>query len=258
MSDTSSPSYKTISFGGLGDSFIVWLKLHQIFSGDEFESNHHLFVESNPVTCELIKEYAEMHYKFDCEVICDKNYQESFHSGKWPDRRIINTTWHGDYPFPGPDGIRLMDDFAKHFAIFGGITRTHDVCIQVAAGANSSRHWKFDPRKLRDLLESKGHRVALVGTAEEYKEDDEPSNYVCKTNLRDSTHIVNFSKVYCGLSGFHTYNSLSKGHRNIHLEESPEHNAHYIHPSWEEYRYGIKYGSLSEVIAGLRHWGIEV
>jgi len=252
---------RTISFGGLGDAFIVGLKLNQLASEEDiykYEAEiQHLFVESNPKTLELIKEHVAMFWTskyFKFEFDCDSNYQESYFNGKWLNCRPLNTTWHGEYHFPQPDGIKLTDDFAT---LLHSRKPKYDVCIQVAAGTNSSRHWKFDPRKLRNLLKSKGYKVALVGTDEEYKED-ESDNFVCETDLVGSINVVANCEIYCGLSGFHSYQSMARGIKNVHLEESSEHNAHYIHPSWEKNRYGIKHGSLSEVIAGLRHWGVEI
>lgn len=248
---------KTISFGGLGDAYIVWLKLRQLTDNME-EDHHHLFVESNPTTCDLIREFAEKCYNFKFDVECDPNYQSNFFSHKWEGRRPINTAWDGNYHFPGNDNIKLMKKWAfmPNSPLPDQIYK-YDVCIQVAAGVNSNRCWKFDPRRLRDLLKSKGYKVSLVGTAEEYKED-EPFNFVGKTSLNQSYGVVALSKIYCGLSGFHTYSSLSQRIRNIHLEESEEHNKHYIHPDWNEFRYGIKIGSMAEVIAGLRHWRLEI
>lgn len=248
---------KTISFGGLGDAYIVWLKLRQLTNNME-DDHHHIFVESNPVTCKLIQEFAERCYRFKFDVECDPSYQQSFFSGKWIGRRPINTAWGGFYNFPGNDNIKIEEEWA--FVPRPQIPESaykYDICIQAAAGANSTRHWKFDPRKLRNILKAKGYRVALVGTAEEYKED-EPFNFVCKTDLNESIGVVSLSKIYCGLSGFHSLHSLSKRIRNVHLEESTEHNKHYLHPAWEPYRFGINHGSMAEVIAGLRHWEIEI
>lgn len=252
---------KTISFGGLGDSFIVSRKLYQEFTFDEID---HLFVESNQKTLDLIKEFTEQKcffgekHKFQFE--CDPDYQTNFNTGKWKDRFSLNTTWHGLYRFPRPDGITLRENYAN---IKTSRILDFDVCLQVAAGAQSSRHWRFDVFMLKEILESKGYKVCLVGSdpqfaSHEYCLPQEiKNNFVCKTDLHTSALIIRSSKVYCGLSGFQTYFSLACGIPNVHLEESAEHNSHYIHPSWEKNRYGIRVGSLNEVIQGLRHWGIK-
>lgn len=255
---------KTWSAGGLGDAFIVGCKLNQYYYTDICKTGsplNHLFVESNPKTCELIQEYINYFWdskNFQFEVECDPNYQESYFQGKWKDRSPINTSVNGEYHFPGPDGIVLNETFANiHKLARTPKEKKFDVCIQVAGGVNSNRGWKFDPDVLATILNVKGYQAALVGTAKEF-ESNESYNFVNKTSLGGTLDIVRSSKIYCGVSGFLTYTSLAFGIKNLHLEESPEHNKHYIHDSWNKDRYGLKYGSLQEVIGGLRHWGIEL
>ncbi len=254
----SETKLKTWSAGGLGDAFIVGCKLNQLFCNfSKIDHINHLFVESNPKTLELIKEYVNYFWdskRFHVDFKCDPDYQKSYFEGKWADYQPINTKIDGKYRFPGPDGIELKEDFAT---IRNNVSKRFDVCIQVAAGVKSNRKWKFDVFVLKNLLEKKGYEVALVGTSEEFQ-NDQRNNFVCKTDLGQSIDIVAASKIYVGLSGFHTFHSLARGIKNVHLEESPEHNVHYLHKSWEKNRYGIKHGSLAEVIAGLRHWGVEI
>ena len=251
---------KTISFGGLGDAFIVGCKLDQffytkLFHKDDSAKIEHLFVESSEKTCSLIREYVDAfwnssHFSFDVE--CDPDYQKNWYAGKWKDRKYFNTTWHGNYRFPGNDNERLQETFA---ALRTKKEPKYDVCIQVAAGTNSTRSWKFDVFRLRNILKASGRKVALVGTAEKFIDKD-PFNFVCKTSLKESIDVVSKSSIYMGLSGFHTYHSLARGIPNVHVEESPDHNFHYIHPSWEKSRYGIKHGSLNEVFDALKYWKI--
>ena len=250
---------KTISFGGLGDAFIVGCKLDQFYTKllkkDSGAKIEHLFVESSEKTCSLIREYVEAFWnssRFNFNVECDPDYQNNWYAGKWKDRKYFNTTWHGVYRFPGNDTESLETTFAT--------LRTkkdpkYDVCIQVAAGANSTRSWKFDVIRLRNILKAYGLKVALVGTAEKFVDED-PFNFVCKTNLKESIDRVSESKLYIGLSGFHTYHSLARGIPNIHCMESQQHNFHYIHPSWEPYRFEVKHATLSEVFDGLKHWKV--
>ena len=242
---------KTCSMGGCGDAFIVSLKINQLEQKEGIQVKN-LFIESNEKACSLIKEFVGNKH----DVLCDPDYQNNYFNGKYQDFRPINTAWSGVYHFPGPDGIQLEDKFAK---LDNNKEKVYDICMQVSAGTHSSRHWKFSNLfKFRDLLKSRGHRVVLVGSDEKYQERDDEDNFVCKTNLQESMDVVDKSKVYVGLSGFHTYRSLAQGTKNIHLEESDIHNYHYLHPSWKDNRYGIKIGSPSEIIQGLRYWGFEI
>lgn len=252
---------KTVSFGGLGDSFIVGCKLNQLMNYYKNENLNHLFVESNQKTLDLIKEYMDVQtfwpfkYKFSGE--CDENYQINFNKGKWSDRAPINTKWDGIYHFPGDDGIKLEEKYVD-LKNQDSKDKIFDVCFQVAGGVSGIRQWKFNIFKLKEMLENKGYCAALIGTNPKFYRENDPRNFVSKLDLPGSMEIVKRSRIYCGLSGFHTYWSLACGTKNIHDEESDEHNSHYIHPSWEKFRYGIKYGSLYEVVSGLRYWGIEV
>lgn len=251
---------KTISFGGLGDSFIVSCKLNQLLRKENPKKIEHIFVEGSEKTCDLIKEFTDFYRpsnKIEMKVEYDSEYQKSFYEGKWRGRRYINTSWHGDYHFPGSDNICLEDEFAYFPKFPPSINYQNDICIQVAAGTNSTRGWKFDVLRLRNVLKARGLRVALVGTAKEFVDDD-PFNFVCKKDLRGSVAAVSNTGVYMGLSGFHTYWSLAANIPNIHVEESEAHNAHYIFSGWEKFRYGIKYGSLNEVVRGLKYWGSKL
>lgn len=253
---------KTIAFTGMGDAFIVSLKLLKLYHAAKQQIQiDHLFVESNQRALDLIKEWLDgfcnnnPDFKFSYE--CDPNYEQNWHAGKWSDRKGINTSICGDYHFPEKDGIALSEQDVSNFRPSGSIY-LWDVTVQCSAGAKSDRHWKFDVKQLVKLLRNKNLKVAIIGSDDKYYDEKDKDNYVNKVDIKESSKIIDLSNVYVGLSGFQTYRSLMRGVKNVHLEESEQHNRHYLHPTTEKFRYGIKFGSLQEVIQGLRYWGINV
>ncbi len=248
----------TISFGGVGDAFIVSLKLLKLLHTKPVYSKiNHLFVESNQKALDLMKDWFSKGWgnsNITFEFECDANYEYNFLNSKWPNKHHLNTSVSGQYKFPGDDNI-VVDT-----CVFRpeGFPQTHDVVIQCSAGVNSNRKWKFDLKQLVSLLRNKNLDVAIVGSDPKYFDEKDEDNFVNKVGIKESAKIVDSAGVYIGLSGFHTYRSLCRGVPNIHFEESEEHNKHYISSAWEEFRYGIKYGTIQEIISGLRHWGINV
>lgn len=248
---------KTVSFGGLGDSVIVVLKLNQLLSENpEIQHINHLFIESNQKTLDWIKEY--MIYTFNTVKLsfnfeCAEDYQDRYLAGKWCDRKPINTSWHGEYHFPWEDKILIQSEFATIKKEL--IQPKWDVCLQVSAGANSDRNWKFHPFDFRKIVERMGYKCVLVGTDERYAKhkDFQHRDNFCDPDgsITQTLNVVNQSKIIISLSGFLTYHSLMIGKDVIHLEESEEHVKHYLHPVWKINRFGIKYPVLSEVVSEL-------
>ena len=256
--NTMSDKVKYISFGGLGDSYIVFLKLREkLLDGEKIDWLH---IESNDIVPTCINDYIYL-FRFIFPELTEENfivlaykienYQQAFRANMWPSRFPINTSVLGKYHYPGPDS-GLMNGIVKN-----PFEQKYDVCIQTSAGAKSNRKWNFDILTFIKFLRAKGLKVAVVGSDIKYKTVTHPDDFVC-VDLSQAIQATLRSKVYIGLSGFLTYLSLSNGVNNIHLEESAEHNKHYIHPDWEKYRYGINVGSMSAIIGGLRHYGINI
>lgn len=254
---------KTLSTGGLGDSVLVCLKLNQLVSQKYKDCIVvHKFIESNEKTLELINQFTKSDIcpvfdRVQFEFEYDLNYQKSFYEGRWNNYIPLNTSVLGDYPFPVQDNIKIEDKFAR-IELNEDRDIIYDVCIQSSAGVNSNRKWKFNPTTLTNALRGRGCKVALIGSDENYKDEKDLDNFVNKTTLLESINVVKNSRIYIGLSGFHTYWSLAAGVDNIHFEESDQHNKHYIHHNWNKNRYGIKNGSMMEVVLALRHFGINI
>lgn len=251
---------KTFSFGGLGDSYIVYLKLKNALKLNENLFVDHVFIESNETVPKLIKQvypsFLIENERMSLESCCVENYEQKYRageSGPWDDRIPLNTSVDGTYLFPARDGGLGYDVLIPRVSQPRGL-----FTIQVSAGANNTRNWKFDPRVLVNLLRRKGYKVFLVGTDPKFEDKTDRDNFVNQINLVTTLGLIYNSQVHIGLSGFLTYWSLNHCVPNIHFEESPEHNKHYIHPSWEQFRYGIKFGALSEIIEGLRYYGVEI
>lgn len=251
---------KTLSFGGLGDSVIIFLKLQKLLKTETI--TEHRFIESNLKTLKWIKEYIsvlpsdfeDIKFTFDC----DPNYQKTYFSGKWNDYKALNTSWHGHYHFPAPDKVKLetpKDAMLKLQLNLGGLWELrYDVALQVSGGANANRKWRFNPLSLAKILRNQGMNVCLVGSDNRYVDDEDPDNFVNKTDLPGSMQAILFSHIFVGLSGFHNYWSLASGMNNIMLEESEEHTQHYIHPSWKNHLKMCKFGSAKEVLDGAREF----
>lgn len=253
---------KTFSSGGIGDSFLVSLKLLKLYHDSNQQVKFdHVFVESNQKALDLIKEWLDgfcgSNPDFVFSYECDPNYEYNWLNSKWPDRKGINTAITGDYHFPCKDGIVLSEQDVSNFRP-SNMSHLYDVAIQCSAGAKSDRHWKFDLNILVNLLRNKNLKVAIIGSDDKYYNEKDKDNYVNKVDIKESSRIIDSSNVYVGLSGFQTYRSLMRGVKNVHLEESEQHNRHYIHECLNKFRYGIKIGSLQEIIQGLRYWGINV
>lgn len=248
----------TASSGGLGDAFIVSLKLRKLQK--EGHKINHLFIESNKKTVDFIKEFFSCFdylKSMNISACHDENYYQNIVNKKYNEKMFLNTSVNGDYDFPCVDNIKLekKDCFIDEQQ---NDVNKYDICVQCSAGANSNRKWKFDPRVLVKILRDKGYKVAIVGSDQKYYDKEDPDNFVYKSSLKESVSVIKNSNIYIGLSGFHTYWSLASKIRNIHFEESKEHNDHYICEEWNKYRYGIKFGTLQETIKGLSYFKIEV
>ena len=133
---------KTISTGGVGDFFIVSLKLRQLLKQNE--EIDHLHVESNDIVPRLITEAFLIPFgvgiKFDqrlnLELECDPQYINNFKSGKWSDRKSITTSVSGECDLHG-NGVGLelpFVDYKKDSYSF----KNYDLVIQVSGGARSA------------------------------------------------------------------------------------------------------------------------
>lgn len=253
---------KTASTGGLGDAFIVALKLRKLYK--EGNKIDHLFIESSETTVDLIKQFFDCFIfleDFQLNAVCDKDYYQNVLNGKYNERKFLNTSVCGDYNFPCVDNIKLEGDSC----FISGETESYimnnggyDVCIQCSAGAKSNRNWKFDPISLVKLLRNNGYKVSIIGSDEKYFNKNDNDNFVNKTSLKESMNVIANSSIYVGLSGFHTFWLCSHRIKNIHFEIDSLHNEHYIPQEWNNYLLNVKTGTMSEVISCLRRLDISI
>lgn len=242
---------KTISFGGLGDSWIVYLKLVELCVKNKAKIDH-LHVESNGIVPQLIQEYQTViptpfNNLINFKAATDQKYEKNFNKGKYKGRLPINTTWHGNYNFPaGDSGLEYpfldLQDSTKHY----------DICLQVSAGAKSDRQWPFDPFMLKNALASMGYKVVLIGNDNKYENQSDPFNFVNKVNLSGSLGILLCSRLVVALSGFIVYYSLSNKINTICKPESDDHIKHYYHPLWTQFVSRLNSGAIQEIIQQAR------
>jgi hypothetical protein len=222
---------KSISFGGLGDCINVFCKLNEMNWPVD-----HLFIESNSRTLELIEEFKRN--SLHCpQIVCsyekDENYYNNFLSGKWADRRPINTSWNGEYKFPHQDKIVCKEKLP----ILHSTRKEKVIVVQMYAGVNESRHWKFPLTALKQILLKSfpKHHVAFISSL---------------SLFTDNISLAMKSDLFIGLSGFHNYLCTNQGLKNIMLEESEQHTKHYIREEDRQSNYLkiIKNGSMQEIL----------
>lgn len=227
------------SSGGLGDSFIVYLKLQQLN-----QDVHWTHVESNQIVASLCKEIYGVHNN---DFLCDSNYIESYLAGKWKDMIPVSSGIDDWCPLKGKTSIVLNDPFLK----INEEKKEYDVCIQVSAGAKAERKWNFNPLDLKKILKAKGYNAILIGNDQRFKDDKDETNFVGKIHIRDSLANIRKSGIFIGLSGFLPFYALANKIKTIHYQIDKHHNERYIHPLWYPYIKNIELGSVQEVLRGL-------
>ncbi len=263
-------SKQCVSFGGLGDFFMVFLKVKKLLQDDKVDWLHY---ESNsivPKLCFAVEEWLRDNIKdaMANDLVFGAGYcniyQQRFHNGDWANRTALNTSISGKYDFPALDEGVLE----PHLLLRGTLAHTkqhsdkEDIVIQVSGGAKSNRRWNFNILTVAKMLADKGNNVVLVGSDVDYINAlsgvKNVVNMVGNPDIKQTLDVLATSKIYIGCSGFFTYLACSLDIKNIHFEESPSHNKHYIHPEWEKCRYPARNGAMREVVAGLRHYGIQI
>jgi ADP-heptose:LPS heptosyltransferase len=233
---------KYISTGGLGDSWIVYLKLLQMKDADL--SWHH--VESNNIVPPICR---DLYKHFPATFEYDYNYIQNYAAGKWREYQPISSGVDSWCPLKGETGIRLEKPFLDVAPLK---QKEYNAVIQVSGGAKNGRSWKFDPIQLKSTLKALGLNVALVGTDKRYEKKSDNSNFVGKLSLAETLDLIRKSDVFVGLSGFLNYYACSVRTKNLHLIESEGHEKRYYHPDWSEYTKGIEFGSMAEIIKELK------
>lgn len=241
---------KLISTGGLGDSFIVFLKIAGNLAGPV----EWLHVESNDLiekSCRCLYDGPDSFFGKHLEGVtfkfeCDPNYIANYYNGKWADYTPISSGHDKKCPLKGITQFESNAPFIYHHSYRDGSVEQYDVCIQVSGGAKNSRRWLFDPIMLKNVLKQKGWRVCLIGSDQKYFDIKDNDNFVGKFSLDSSLLKIEESSFFIGLSGFLNYYACAAGIRNAHLVESEEHDKRYYHPDWKSDK--LMVGSMSEVL----------
>jgi hypothetical protein len=251
--------HKYISTGGLGDAFIVSLKIRQLAKtlNPAEEMIEWVHVESNQIVADLVdelfapRERTDISFGLNSNVmvdgVCDPNYIQNYKDGKWREYTPISSGVDSHCPLKGNTKIELTDAFrapirpTRHYE--------YDICFQVSGGAKNNRKWKFDVISAARLLKNEGFSVALVGNEPDfYEKYPDVYNFVGRMTLEQSLKVIDNSRLFVGLSGFLNYYACARQIKNVHLIESEQHEERYYHPDWNEFTKGVKNGSLQELM----------
>lgn len=245
---------KLISTGGLGDSFIVFLKI----AGETTGPVEWLHVESNDLiekSCRSLYDGPDSFFGKHLEGVtfkfeCDPNYITNYYKGRWADYTPVSSGHDKKCPLKGMTQFESKNPFISrnNESLISSRRESsiYDVCIQVSGGAKNSRRWLFDPIILKNVLKQKGWRVCLIGSDEKYFDLKDNDNFVGKFSLDSSLLKIEESSYFIGLSGFLNYYACAVDTSNAHLVESEEHDKRYYHPDWRSDK--LMVGSLSEVL----------
>lgn len=255
------------SSGGAGDFLIVYLKIKNLLEEQPYEKIHWKHIESNNIVPKLFEDVMRNSFlkdeRIEVEGICDPYYTPDKIIKEYNDfdgsKLLLNTRQNGDCPFYGK-GRPVFNPFLD---IEKCQIEHWDICLQYSGGAKGSREWKFFPNDLVSLLRRKGYKVAMIGV-QNHKEiyfpyiNEHQDDFIDKLTLSQTMEVIHQSGLIISLSGFISYFSLAMKIPNIRVVESEHHNDHYIHPEYKQFDYQIQYGSMKEVIDGLKHYGFKV
>lgn len=257
---------KFLSTGGIGDLFIIALKLQEWLKNNPNETIDWLHVESTNITNSFFNIVNmvclnNLKNKFDFEH--DPNYIENFKQGKWSDRESIPVSLNREcalhkkyWPIENP--FLVVPECEE---------KVYDVCIQVSARQRNNKEWLFNPINFADMLSRNfNYKVCLIGNDERFKPEKnvhsscfkiekDVINEVCKyQNLSLAIQSIWKSKVFIGLSGFLNYFACAIKIPNIHVIEGKDQEADYYHYKWKDLTYGIKLPTLQDVMRGINHY----
>lgn len=214
---------KTVSFGGLGDSFISFLKFRNL------NTTHHLFVTDNFKYPKLIHEWIQ-HPRINvpCNISAEFvwDYLHCEEMGVWEDRTKIDYILNEVDKNNSNPYIGKVGDF------------NYDICIQASAGNDIRRQWKFDPLDFKKDLEKEGLKVCIIGWDEKFKNDDD-DNFVCKLQILDTMNLVLSSKVMISNLGFHSLWKLSFGGSVIYFTGNVDKES-YLFNEWKAHSYYLE------------------
>lgn len=251
---------KFISFGGLGDAFIVALKIKQWRK----QNNQDVLwehTESNDIDKPL-GEISKL-LNQDCVFFHRPNYtqkkDEYIKMAEKENSEIVPVPVSGECSFWG-SGMKLENGFLddkEH-------TKEH-VTIQVSGGQNNTRQWNLgkniDICKIAEFISGTyKKRVILIGNDERYKSikcsSELIQNKVGLTTLTDALGLIGSSTLFIGLSGLLNYYACASRVQNIHLVEGPKQEKDYYSSDWQKYTCGIK-GGPNQLVRAIKSYEAE-
>lgn len=243
------------SSGGLGDSFIIYLKLLDYLRENPKTLIQWIHTESNDIEKPLSELLQVINSTSQIFVLFqyDPNYTQTI-------REFIQKRKLGKEVIPTPV-IGKCNFYQKEWPLknpFLNLKETekeYDIVLQASGGFNNEREWKIHPIKIAEALASMGYHVTIVGTGKKYKSlSNNPEKYinlVDRTKLSDVLQIILKAKLFIGMSGLLNYFASAAKIPNIHVIESEEHEKTYFHPEWQKYTKGIKFGHLTNIVQAL-------
>ena len=252
-----------ISSGGLGDYFIVSLKMQDIAKGDD--DIDWLHVESN----DIVKPIAEINKLFEVPttlIVWDKDYIRHMKFTRSPGRVFYDSL--SDFPTAprsksripiptpviGKCGFYGLEHKLQNPFLGKKIEpkKACDIVIQCSGGVNNERNWK-DLRGMINLLGVLGREITLIGTDEYFKDQSfkKAENLVGKTTLTEAMGIVQNCNLYIGMSGLLSYFACASKVKNVHTIESKSHEISYFHKDWSDYTIPVK-GYPAEILNCVR------
>ena len=220
----------TLSTGGLGDSWIAFLKILDMALRD-FSWTH---LTGHEVHVGPIQELMEL-MPFTRSVKCQFSPKDSRANDllKFPGATRVDSKAHS---------IKTpIIKSPQRNVTFPEFKNLDYVVIQPAAGRPDGSYRYFDEeiaQILTDRFAEKGIETILLGTMGEYNIDG-AKNYIGKTNISGCISIISGAKHVVALDGFIAYVAMSFGIKTSVIFHEPQLYYHYMHDKWKSYTNAI-------------------
>lgn len=222
---------RALGFGGLGDAFIIALKIQENNNHIEYT---HITDDSNLVEgIGTILEYyniqADIHTTTDIKRtwhLLEKDYEYKYN---------VFAKGHIDIPKKAYHWEPCTDE-GFHSAFSTQLSKLDQVCVQVSAGEahRSSRSYLTTPLVPYVMREFDGIPVNWIGTDKDFSMDF--GNNLCgKTSLLDVMKLIRISKYFIGYPSFLMYWAL---HNRCECKIFPDHQGDTdlrVHDLWKDY-----------------------
>lgn len=220
---------KFFSSGGLGDAWIVFLKIWgELFQGDQVVWNHatsHSFHrDSITQLMALVPGIAEANVHIITKATIrrvEKQYVDN------NTERLRSTAFDIPNPLPNLTSIIKPVKLKKPIAI-----------VQPAAGRDDKSFRHFTPYAVNMLIENfqhEGKDVVLLGYKYTAATPDSVSNLTGKTSIATALSIIASASNFIGFDGFLAYVAMSLRIHSRVAFHAPGLSHHYSHPRWREH-----------------------